>query len=89
MKLILAAAMLLTAALAAAAPFFLAGIPLYVGEAVLAVLFVLGIIVYRRVLLPVMALKHGIDLLQAQDFSSRLAKVGSRDADNIGACSTA
>lgn len=85
MKLILAAAMLLTAALAAAAPFFLAGTPLYVGEAVLAVLFVLGIIVYRRVLLPVMALKHGIDLLQAQDFSSRLAKVGSRDADNIGA----
>lgn len=77
--------MLLTAALAAAAPFFLAGTPLYVGEAVLAVLFVLGIIVYRRVLLPVMALKHGIDLLQAQDFSSRLAKVGSRDADNIGA----
>lgn len=85
MKLILAAAMLLTAALAAAAPFFLAGTPLYVGEAVLAVLFVLGIIVYRRVLLPVMALKHGIDLLQAQDFSSRLAKVGLRDADNIGA----
>ncbi len=85
MKLILAAALLLTAALAAAAPFFLAGTPLYVGEAVLAVLFVLGIIVYRRVLLPVMALKHGIDLLQAQDFSSRLAKVGSRDADNIGA----
>lgn len=85
MKLILAAAMLLTAALAAAAPFFLAGTPLYVGEAVLAVLFVLEIIVYRRVLLPVMALKHGIDLLQAQDFSSRLAKVGSRDADNIGA----
>lgn len=85
MKLILAAAMLLTAALAAAAPLFLAGTPLYVGEAVLAVLFVLGIIVYRRVLLPVMALKHGIDLLQAQDFSSRLAKVGSRDADNIGA----
>ena len=85
MKLILAAAMLLTAALAAAAPFFFAGTPLYVGEAVLAVLFVLGIIVYRRVLLPVMALKHGIDLLQAQDFSSRLAKVGSRDADNIGA----
>lgn len=85
MKLILAAAMLLTVALAAAAPFFLAGTPLYVGEAVLAVLFVLGIIVYRRVLLPVMALKHGIDLLQAQDFSSRLAKVGSRDADNIGA----
>lgn len=85
MKLILAAAMLLTAALAAAAPFYLAGTPLYVGEAVLAVLFVLGIIVYRRVLLPVMALKHGIDLLQAQDFSSRLAKVGSRDADNIGA----
>lgn len=85
MKLILAAAILLTAALAAAAPFYLAGTPLYVGEAVLAVLFVLGIIVYRRVLLPVMALKHGIDLLQAQDFSSRLAKVGSRDADNIGA----
>lgn len=38
---------------------------------------------YRKVVKPLDAIAGGMDLLQAQDFSSRLAKVNQREADRI------
>lgn len=38
---------------------------------------------YRKVIKPLDAIAGGMDLLQAQDFSSRLAKVNQREADRI------
>ena len=38
---------------------------------------------YRKVIKPLNSIAGGIDLLRAQDFSSRLAPVGQREADRI------
>ena len=38
---------------------------------------------YRKVLKPLNSIAGGMDLLRAQDFSSRLAPVGQREADRI------
>ena len=38
---------------------------------------------YRKVIKPLNSIAGGMDLLQAQDFSSRLAPVGQREADRI------
>ena len=38
---------------------------------------------YRKVVKPLNSIAGGMDLLQAQDFSSRLAPVGQREADRI------
>lgn len=38
---------------------------------------------YRKVVKPLNSIAGGMDLLQAQDFSSRLAPVGQREADHI------
>lgn len=38
---------------------------------------------YRKIIKPLDAIANGMDLLRAQDFSSRLSKVGQRDADRI------
>ena len=38
---------------------------------------------YRKVVKPLNSIASGMDLLQAQDFSSRLAPVGQREADRI------
>ncbi len=40
-------------------------------------------IVYRTAVLPVKAIRTGMDLLKSQDFASRLRKVGNREADEI------
>lgn len=45
-------------------------------------LFYLGYF-YRKVIKPLNSIAGGMDLLQAQDFSSRLAPVGQREADRI------
>ena len=49
--------------------------------AVVAVLFL--IFFYRRVLKPLDTIADGMDLLSAQDFSSRLSPVGLMEADRI------
>lgn len=41
------------------------------------------IVFYRNVLRPLRTVSNGVDLLRAQDFSSRLAPVGQREADKI------
>ena len=38
---------------------------------------------YQKIIKPLDAIANGMDLLRAQDFSSRLSKVGQRDADRI------
>ena len=51
------------------------------GVALLGVLLL--ILFYRNVMRPLRAIANGIDLLRAQDFSSRLSHVGQREADRI------
>lgn len=50
-------------------------------SAVLALL--LMVVFYRSVLKPMRSISNGIDLLRAQDFSSRLSHVNQREADRI------
>ena len=44
---------------------------------------VLLVVFYRNVMRPLRTITNGIDLLRAQDFSSRLSPVGQREADRI------
>lgn len=41
------------------------------------------VVFYRNVMKPLRTLANGVDLLRAQDFSSRLSHVGQREADKI------
>lgn len=41
------------------------------------------IVFYRNVMRPLRTIANGVDLLRAQDFSSRLSHVGQREADRI------
>ncbi len=41
------------------------------------------VVFYRNVMKPLRTIANGIDLLRAQDFSSRLSHVGQREADRI------
>ena len=51
------------------------------GVALLGVLLL--VLFYRDVMKPLRTIANGIDLLRAQDFSSRLSPVGQREADRI------
>ncbi len=51
------------------------------GVALLGVLLL--VLFYRNVMRPLKTIANGIDLLRAQDFSSRLAHVGQMEADKI------
>lgn len=51
------------------------------GVALLGVLLL--VVFYRNVMRPLRTIANGIDLLRAQDFSSRLSPVGQREADRI------
>ncbi|MDE6521637.1 MAG: PAS domain-containing protein [Muribaculaceae bacterium] len=51
------------------------------GVALLGVLLL--ILFYRNVMKPLRTIANGIDLLRAQDFTSRLSHVGQREADRI------
>ncbi|MDE6289997.1 MAG: PAS domain-containing sensor histidine kinase [Muribaculaceae bacterium] len=51
------------------------------GVALLGVLLL--VLFYRNVMRPLRSIANGIDLLRAQDFSSRLSHVGQREADRI------
>ncbi len=41
------------------------------------------VVFYRNVMRPLRTIANGVDLLRAQDFSSRLSHVGQREADRI------
>lgn len=44
---------------------------------------VLAVMLYRQVIRPINRINNGLCLLQEQDFSSRLAPIGQREADHI------
>ena len=51
------------------------------GVALLGILLL--VVFYRNVMRPLRSIANGVDLLRAQDFSSRLSHVGQREADRI------
>lgn len=51
------------------------------GVALLGILLL--VVFYRNVMRPLRTIANGVDLLRAQDFSSRLSHVGQREADRI------
>ncbi len=55
----------------------------YVIEGITTVSLVYLVYFYQKVIKPLNSIAGGMDLLQAQDFSSRLAPVGQREADHI------
>lgn len=55
----------------------------YVAEGVCAVTFLFIIYFYRKIIKPLDTIAIGLNLLQEQDFSSRLAPIGQREVDRI------
>lgn len=47
------------------------------------ILIAVFIVTYRKVMRPLRTIANGVELLRAQDFSSRLAHVGQKEADRI------
>lgn len=56
---------------------------MYVMQSASLLSLILLIVFYRSVMKPIRSLSNGVDLLRAQDFSSRLAHVGQPEADKI------
>lgn len=57
--------------------------PVKIAVVSVGLLAVMLTVVYRNIVLPLKSIARGIDLLRAQDFSSRLAPVRQREADMI------
>lgn len=55
----------------------------YLIEGIITFSLIYLVFFYRKVIKPLNSIANGMDLLQAQDFSSRLAPVGQREADRI------
>ena len=55
----------------------------YLIEGIITISLFYLVFFYRKVIKPLNSIAGGMDLLQAQDFSSRLAPVGQREADRI------
>lgn len=55
----------------------------YLIEGLITLTLIYLIYFYRKVIKPLNSIAGGMDLLRAQDFSSRLAPVGQREADRI------
>ena len=55
----------------------------YLVEGLITLSLVYLVYFYRKVIKPLNSIAGGMDLLRAQDFSSRLAPVGQREADRI------
>ena len=55
----------------------------YLIEGIITFSLVYLVYFYKKVIKPLNSIAGGMDLLQAQDFSSRLAPVGQREADRI------
>lgn len=55
----------------------------YLIEAIISFSLIYLIYFYRKVIKPLNTIANGMDLLQAQDFSSRLSPIGQREADRI------
>ena len=55
----------------------------YLIESIITISLIYLVFFYRKVIKPLNSIAGGMDLLRAQDFSSRLAPVGQREADRI------
>ena len=55
----------------------------YLIEGIITFSLVYLVYFYQKVIKPLNSIANGMDLLQAQDFSSRLTPVGQREADRI------
>lgn len=55
----------------------------YLIEGIITISLIYLVYFYRKVIKPLNSIAGGMDLLRAQDFSSRLAPVGQREADRI------
>ena len=56
---------------------------LAIGTMLFAAVTIIAIWYYRKIILPMRGIANGMDLIRAQDFSSRLTKVGQPEADRI------
>ncbi len=56
---------------------------IYAVEGTVALILILLSVLYYKTVRPLHAISNGIDLLRAQDFSSRLSRVNSYEADQI------
>ena len=83
-RLMLYLAAVVIVALAVLIPFMAEEAMMWIGEGLVAILALMGVTSYIKVIRQMRALNIGVELLNAQDFNSRLAKVGQKDADNIG-----
>lgn len=83
MKTLFYAICVLVTGLMATLPMFAEGTGLYAIEAAAALIFAGMIVLYRMVISPTKTLERGIDLLKAQDFTSRLMHIGYGPADKI------
>lgn len=59
------------------------GLLFYIGEGVITFSLIFLLYFYRKTVKPLEAIGNGMDLLREQDFSSRLASVGQKEADRI------
>ncbi len=59
------------------------GILFYLGETLIAISLIFLLYFYHKVVKPMDTIGNGMDLLRQQDFSSRLKKVGQREADRV------
>ena len=55
----------------------------YLIEGIITISLIYLAFFYKKVITPLNSIANGMDLLQAQDFSSRLTPVGQREADRI------
>ncbi len=63
--------------------FMTAGVSLWWKTGIASALAICLLLLYISVVRPMTTLANGIDLLKGQDFGSRLAKVGHKDADRL------
>ena len=55
----------------------------YIAEGACAVTFLFIVYFYRKIIKPLDTIAIGLNLLQEQDFSSRLVTIGQREVDRI------
>lgn len=63
--------------------FLISGISIWLKTGIAAALALCLLLLYLSVVRPMTSLANGIDLLRGQDFGSRLARVGHKDADRL------
>lgn len=74
---------ILTAGVMVAVPFIVSPDRVYIAEGIMLVIACVEIWLYISLVLPVKALTNGMNLIKAQDYTSRLSQVHQHDADHL------